>query len=139
MANPYPEELRIRAVSAYESGEGSIVDVAALFGIGEATLKRWVWRHRATGGVEPQARGGGNPSPVDLERLQNLLAEESDATTWELTASYNVGLRGRARVHRSSILRALKRLGYVFKKNASARPSWTVPMFSRNTEHSSDG
>lgn len=139
MANPYPYELRIRAVNAYESGEGSIPEVAAIFGIGEATLKRWVWRWRATGGVDPLDRGGGNPSPVDLERLQSLLVEEPDATTWELTAAYNNGLKGKARVHRSSILRALKRLGFVFKKNAGVPQSWIVQTSRRSIGHSSAG
>lgn len=117
MANPYPVTLRERAVQTYEDTLESYAEVADQFGIGPATLKRWVLAFRETGTVAPRARGGGWCSPVDLPALHALVQERPDTTTEELTRAYNHRVPRRARVHRSSILRALQRSGYVFKKN----------------------
>ena len=40
MPNPYDVALRARAVRAYESGEGSYADLAALFSVDHRTLER---------------------------------------------------------------------------------------------------
>ena len=118
MPNPYPTALRERAVRTYETGTESYVEVAARFAIGLATLVRWVQRARDTGTVAPLSRGGGWRSPVDVAVLHGLVQARPDQTTDELTRAYNRAVPSGARVHRSSILRALQRTGYVFKKNA---------------------
>jgi len=127
MPNPYPTALRTLAVRAYEAGTESYELVAARFDVGVATLERWVRRQRATGILDPLARGGGWTSPVDRPLLQRLIDERPDRTTDELTRAYNQQAAPAARVHRSSILRALRRLGYVFKKNDRARQNSIVP------------
>ena len=116
MPNPYPTELRDRAVRAYEAGDESCAAVAARFEVGVASLERWLRRQRQTGTLDPLAKAGGWKSPVDTAVLQRLVAERPDRTTDELTREYNRQTTT-PRVHRSSILRALQRLGYVFKKN----------------------
>ena len=123
MPNPYPTALRERAVRAYESNDETYVEVAERFAIGEATLQRWVRRQRDTGVLDPLAKAGGWVSPVDVALLHQLVQERPDRTTDELTRVYNRQAAPNARVHRSSILRALRRTGYVFKKNALGRPS----------------
>jgi transposase len=128
MANPYALELRERAVQAYEDGEGTYTEVAEDFMIHRATLIRWVQRARETGSVEALDRGGGWVSPVDIAVLQRLVGERPDTTTDELTRAYNRCVGAEARVHRSSVLRALKRCGYVFKKNARGRRNKIVRM-----------
>lgn len=128
MPNPYPKELRERAVRAYESRTDTYKDVAARFAIGPATLMRWVQRQRDTGAVDPLVKGGGWASPVDWTVLKRLIDERPDQTTDELTRAYN-RVAPQDRVHRSSIWRARRRGGYVVKKNArgprnkTARPS----------------
>jgi transposase len=117
MPNAYPTELRNRAVRAYEAGEETCQQIAARFDIGVATLERWLRRQRLTGTLDPLAKAGGWSSPVDGALLRRLVAERPDRTTQELTRAYNRRARPAARVHRSSILRALHRFGYVFKKN----------------------
>jgi hypothetical protein len=67
--------------------------------------------------VDPLVKAGGWASPVDFGVLQRLITERPDQTTAELTRAYN-RVAPRGRVHRSSIWRALRRTGYVFKKNA---------------------
>ena len=121
MPNPYPTELRILAVRAYEASDETYVAVAERFAIGEATLQRWVRRQRTTGALDPLAKAGGWASPVDVPVLQALVHERPDRTTDELTRAYNRRVASAARVHRSSILRALQRTGYVFKKNEPGR------------------
>ena len=126
MANPYPVALRERAVRAYETSTETYRDVADRFEVHINTLVRWVQRARDLGDVAPFDRGGGWRSPVQLEVLHRLVAERPDRTTDELTRAYNGAVVASARVHRSSILRALQRTGYVFKKNGRARSNRIV-------------
>jgi transposase len=126
MPNPHPTALRARAVHAYEAGNDSYALVATRFEVGVASLQRWVRRQRTTGAVDPLAKGGGWRSPVDRALLEALVKERPDRTTEELTRAYNQRAARSARVHRSSVLRALQRLRYVFKKNDRGRPSSIV-------------
>ena len=126
MPNPYPTALRERAVRAYEGSAETYAEVAARFSIHINTLVRWVQGARDRGTVLPAPRGGGWYSPVDIELLHALLQEHPDRTTEELTRAYNQRAALEAQVHRSSVLRALQRTGYVFKKNARGRRSKTV-------------
>ena len=124
MAEAYPIELRERVVSAYEAGEGTYPDIAARFSVGEATVKRWVWRFHEEGSLEARPKGGGNRSSITEASVEALLTKLRDPTAGELAAEYNRGRRGRGRVHVSSIKRALHRFGYVVKKSAGGR--WRV-------------
>src|SRR5215210_268342 len=126
MPNPYPTPLRARAVHAYEAGHEAYEVVAARFEVGVATLQRWVRRQRTTGALDPLAKAGGWTSPIDRALLQSLVSERPDRTTEELTRAYNQRATPAARVHRSSVLRALQRLGYVFKKNGRGRQNSIV-------------
>ena len=126
MPNPYPTELRERAVRVYESSDETYREVAGRFAVGVATLQRWVRRQRETGALDPLAKAGGWASPVDVGVLHALVQARPDRTTDELTRAYNRRAAPEARVHRSSILRALQRTGYVFKKNDRARRSTIV-------------
>lgn len=117
MPEAYPIELRQRVVDAYEAGEGSYPVVAKRFRVGEATVKRWVTQYRDVGHVRPRKKGGGTPSDVSVKELEEILKRRPDANVAELTAEFNRGRRGSARRHPSSIKRALRRAGYVVKKN----------------------
>ena len=139
MPNPYPTVLRERAGHAYEDGTETYAQVAARFSIGLNTVLRWVQRARATGNVAPLDRGGGWKSPIDLVRLHRLVTARPDRTTEELTRAYNRGAARAARVHRSSVLRALQRSGYVFKKNDPARRNWIGPPSRQPDARSGDG
>jgi putative transposase len=119
MPNPYSMELRTRAVAAYEAGEGSYVAIAERFAISVSSLLRWVDRTRTTGDVAPRPKGGGWHSPIDSTVLRAVIAERPDATAEELRRMYNRQVARGARVSRSSIVRALRRLGYVLKKTAA--------------------
>lgn len=121
MPNAYPIELRERAVRAYETGTEAQTVVAARFAVNPWTLLRWVRRQRETGSVAPWPKRGGRVSPVDGGVLEAVVRETPDATTEELTRAYNGRVARADRVHRSSILRALHRRGFVFKKMPMSR------------------
>jgi transposase len=124
MAEAHPLELRTRVVQAYEAGQGSYAGVAVQFSVGEASVKRWVRLKRRQGDVVPRRKGGGTPSLIAREEIEAALARLRDATAGELTAEFNRKRHWRARVHVSSMKRALHRYGYVVKKNADGR--WRV-------------
>jgi len=124
MAEAHSVELRKRVVAAYESGSSSYPEVAARFDVGEASVKRWVRLQRCAGDVTPTAKAGGRFSRITLGDIETALATIRDATAGELTAEFNRTRRRRDHVHVSSIKRALRRHGYVVKKNADGR--WRV-------------
>ena len=80
MPNPYPIELRERAVRAYEAGDGTYAAVADRFSVNLWTLWRWVQR-RATGTVAACDKRGGWSSPVVLEVMHAIVPDTPDATT----------------------------------------------------------
>ena len=125
MPNPHPQRLRQRAVLAYEAGEGTYAELSERYALGARTLERWVQRYRESGEVEARPKGGGWRSPVVLELVHEVVASEPDASTEELTKAYNA--RAAIAVSRSAFIRALRRAGYVFKKNAGGQRSKIVP------------
>jgi transposase len=136
MAEAYPVELRERAVHAYESGDGSYLELAATFKIGVASLVRWVSLYRRAGTVAARPKGGGARSSISAAEIDAIVTRLGDPTAIEITAEFNSSRRGSARVHVSSIKRALHRFGYVVKKNAAGR--WRVfgRMSSRSAKSS---
>jgi transposase len=121
MPNPYDVALRERAVRAYESGEGSYADLAALFDVDHRTLERWVARWRMTGSVAPRPKGGGWRCPIDSDVLHAVVHETPDAPLRELCRTYNRRVPRAQRTTRASFHRALRRAGFVPKKNGRAR------------------
>jgi len=125
MPKPYPRELRERVIRAYERGLTQ-EEVAEQFAISRTTLVQWLRRRRETGDVEVLPHGGGMPAKVDLEILKEVLSELPDGTRAELTVLYNRKVPKSRRVHASSVYRALRRNGYVSKKNSRGRRSKTA-------------
>ena len=113
-------EANRRVVAAYESGHGSYPTIAEQFSIGEATVKRWAWLQEATGDLRPTPKRGGAPSTISVVEIEKLIASLRDPTAGELTVEYNRTRRRRARVHASSMKRALHRYGYDVKKAHTA-------------------
>jgi hypothetical protein len=87
----------------------------------------------------PLRQGRGWRSPIDLATLYRLVADRPDRTTAELTRAYSAEVPSSARVHRSSVLRALRRTGYVFKKNGRDRRNKIVRMSKLSAPPSSTG
>ena len=117
-------------MAAYEAGEGGYHELAALFGVGYRTLQRWVAQYRATDSVAPRPRGGGWRSPIDPIVIHAVIRECPDATSDEVARAYNRRVGRDGRTSARSVRRALRREGYVVKKNGAVQVNATDPTFS---------
>jgi transposase len=125
----YSHDLRERVVRACDDGTHSHQYLAELFSVSTAWIRRLLQRRRETGSFAAKPRGGGPATKMTDERCGRLLvlvAEQPDATLAELHQRLD------APVHRSTIARALTRLGWTVKKKSCGRPSRTVPTSARN-------
>ena len=118
----YSMDLRERVVRACDEKVGTRKQIAGLFGVSTAWIRRLLQRRRETGSIAPQKRGTRKPpkfSGPSLEKLKRLVREQPDATLQELLAGSGVDGSIMA-VHR-----ALERLGCRRKKSRSGPLSKT--------------
>jgi transposase len=109
----YSQDLRERVVRACDEGAGSRQQIAALFGVSTAWIRRLLQRRRQTGSFAALPRGGARRIKMDAprcDRLVVLVTEQPDASLEELRDRLG------APVHRATIGRALVRLGWTVKK-----------------------
>jgi transposase len=125
MPSPYPRELRERVLSAIDRGM-SQREAAETFELARGTIVKWLRLRRETGDVEPMPHGGGNPTRVRTEVLEEVMGELPDGTRGEFAKLYNKRVPRKERVHPSSVYRALRRNGYAFKKSVRDLRSKTV-------------
>ncbi len=126
MPAPLSVDLRKRIVAAWEQGEGTWEEIANTFKVGVATVNRLIRRYRALATVEPAPHAGGQRHRVpeeDLPLVRALLDERPDLTVEELLNAY-CAQHGKL-VSRSTMSRAIERLGYTRKKSPSSRSSAT--------------
>jgi transposase len=122
------KELRQAIVRAYEEEELSYEQTARLLDVSEATVSRVLRLHRETGDVTPRPRGGGRLSPLRgevAETLERLVLSEPGATMLEFKEQL-AAVTGVV-TSRSSLQRALHRLGFSYKKSPSSPRSATLP------------
>src|SRR5438067_9308378 len=120
----YSVDLRERVVGAVEAGAPQTV-AARTFGVGRATVRRWLDRQQRTGGLAPSRRPGAAPAigPDEAPALRDQVAAAPDATLAEHCEAW-AGARG-VRLSVSAMHRTLRRLGITRKKSRSGRPSRT--------------
>ena len=122
MARAYSQDLRDRVIDAALSGV-SARQVAARFGVGDATAIVWVRRARESG--ERAARKQGQPrrSKLDPHReyLLELIAQTPDLTITELLERLLADRSVRA--SRATLWTFLDRCGLTFKKSPPTRAS----------------
>ena len=136
MANAYSIELRERAVGAYRRGDGTLEEVATTFAVDVRTLQRWMAHERATGSLRPKPKAGGWRCPIALPLLHTVVADAPDGTLAELCREYNRRAASDAQTTVTSFGRALRREGYVFKKNGRGRVRSTGPTSRRSASGS---
>ena len=117
---PTPPQVRRVIVRLRQEGR-TYDEIAELVGVGPATVNRILRRYRETGSLEPLAPGGGNPSPLRQveSKLKALVSAMPDATVAEMAAAQRKAEK--LATSRSSVQRALVRLGYSRKKGPSSR------------------
>lgn len=115
------EQIRQRAIAAYENGCGTQAEIARFYGIDLSTFQRWLRRYRQSGQTAPLARGH-NPAALDIDemaQLARLIDTTPDATLDQLRQAL------RKECSLVAIHNALKRLNYRYKKNATGRRTRT--------------
>ncbi len=113
----YSADLRQKIVLAYEQDEGTMDQIADLFSVARRTVASYVKRHRLGESLQPKLHGGGVPFSLTekhLTTLQARIAEKNDLTLDELVAYLKE--KKKVTVHRSTVCRALQRLGLPRKK-----------------------
>src|SRR5215213_5356836 len=113
----YSTDLREKIVMAYESGEGTLDEMASTFEVDRRTVSRLLHRYREGYGLTPKPHGGGYPATLDDKRLGLLrqqVEQQPDATLEELVAYLRK--RAKVEVHLSTVCRALQKLGLPRKK-----------------------
>jgi transposase len=125
---PYSVDFRMSALAAYDRGEGSIREIAELFGIDKETIVEWLRLRRETGELEHRPMGGVRGwklSPEDLPKLDELVQEKSDRSQAELAR--RLGQKHRIVVSRRTVGRGLRRLGLTRKKRTRRAREQTSP------------
>jgi transposase len=124
--NAYSKDLRIKALGALDRGMPR-KEAAGTFGISLATLKRWLKRRRQGEGIAPRPSPGRTPRILATQEQRRALFEQleanDDATLerhcelWENETGVAVSV--------STMSRAVRRLGWTFKKSRWWPPSET--------------
>lgn len=132
--------LRHAIVRAWHTEGLTYAQIAERLGVGEATVSRVLRLHRETGSVKPRPRGGGNRSPIRDEVadiFRRIVDEMPDATIDELTEALMT--RVELDTSRSSVMRAIQRLGFSRKKRPSPLWSATRRSVARTDDPSAGG
>jgi transposase len=126
----YSTDLRERVIDAYDAGRGSSRQLANVFGVSSAWIRKLLRLRRETGTVAAKSyRRGPRPrlNARQLTRLAELVRQHPDATLRDL--------RRRLRVNCSvvTIHRALVKLGVSYKKSHS-EPASRIERISSNKD-----
>jgi transposase len=117
----YSQDLRERVLGACDRGMPT-KQVADVFDVSPAWVRRLKQRRRETGETRPRPAGGARVRKIDMARLAELVNAQPDATARELRERLGVACA------ESAVYAALKRLGLSFKKRASTPRSSTGRM-----------
>jgi transposase len=120
MATPYSQDLRDRVLAAGDRGMKT-KQIARVFDVSPAWVRRLKQRRRETGETAPRPMGGATFIKIDRTLLAELVRQQPDATLEELRQRLGV------QCAISAISMALKALGLSFKKRRCTRPSRTAP------------
>ena len=120
MASPYSQDLRDRVLAAGDRGLKT-KQIADVFEVSPAWVRRLKQRRRETGETGPRPMGGATLIKIDRALLAELVRQQPDATLEELRQRLGI------QCAISAISMALKALGLSFKKRRCTRPSRTAP------------
>jgi transposase len=117
MPRPLSEDLRKRIVKKREEGY-SEADVSQMFGVSTSSVYRFFKRQRESGDLKPKKMGQPEGSKLNPHKdlIQGWIQKEPGVTLEELTARLADELD--IHVHHTTVMRALSRWGYSYKKNS---------------------
>lgn len=139
MGYGYSVDLREKLIAVWQKRKLNVEELAELFDVGTATVKRWQRLYRETGAVKPKPHGGGRKlviSETQLEIVQQLVQSHPDWTEEEFHAE--LCNKHDFAVSRSSVGRAIRKLGYSVKKSPLLLPSEIVLPSSSDEKSISD-
>jgi transposase len=116
--NAYSLDLRLKVLDAVDRGVPRR-EVVRTFSASMPTIERYLRRRRQTGGVAPKPSPGRTPSICATSEERRALweqLEENDEATLERHCELWEE-RGGARVSVSTMSRAVRKLGWTFKKS----------------------
>ncbi len=116
----YSLDLRQRVVAAVERADGTVVEIAELFGVGTTFIKKMLRLHRAGADRAPKPHGGGHTPRLTEQQLAKLKAHikaRSDLTLSELRE--HLATAERISVSRATVGRAIQHMDMPRKKNAA--------------------
>jgi transposase len=120
MPAPYSLDLRRKAVSAYETGEGTQEEIAKRFSIGLRTFQEWLTLKSETGDVEPKIHIYRGKKPIIGEKgslfVKGLVENKPDILITEIRTSYKKKFK--VEVAQSMVSRALNKLNLRRKKKS---------------------
>jgi len=124
--NGYSKDLRLKALDALDRGRPRR-EAASLFGVSLSTLKRWLKRRSVGEDLAPKPSPGRTPSILATDEEKRALwgqLEAHDDATLEHHCEMWEGERG-VRVSVATMSRAVRKLGWTFKKSRWRPPSET--------------
>jgi transposase len=119
MASPYSEDLRWRAVEAYENGEGSQAEIAERFKISLPTFERYWRRYKQTGSVSAIPGEKGRPRLISEEKsfdVKKIIEKKPDTTLQEICDEYNK--KNKTNISIFVMYGVVKKLGFRRKKKS---------------------
>lgn len=124
--NAYSLDLRLKVLDAVDRGIPR-KDVVRTFGLSMPTIERYLRRRRRSGQVAPRPSPGRTPSICATEEERRALwaqLEENDDATLRRHCELWENERG-VRVSVATMSRAVRKLGWTFKKSRWEPPSET--------------
>jgi transposase len=124
--NAYSLDLRLKVLDAVDRGVPRR-EVVRTFSVSMPTIERYLRRRRQTGGVAPKPSPGRTPSICATSEERRALwrqLEENDEATLERHCELWEECGG-PRVSVATMSRAVRRLGWTFKKSRWVPPSGT--------------
>lgn len=119
MPSPYSEDLRWRAVEAYEKGEGSQAEISERFKISLPTFERYWRRYKETGSVSAIPGEKGRPRLISKEKIfeiKNIIEKTPDTTLQEICDKYNK--KNKTNISIFVMHGVVKKLGFRRKKKS---------------------
>lgn len=118
MGRPYSQDFRERAVALVSSGQSRRA-VSRLFGVGEATVIRWMRRQTDTGQCAAKPMGGRRPCVLRPEQ-DRLIARMAAAEFTIRQLRAELAARD-VRVSYDAVWRFVRNQRLTFKKNSARR------------------
>jgi hypothetical protein len=113
MPRAYSRDLRIRVVNRVKESKELHQQIADNFGIGVATLRRWIKLYKETGSVEHKVPAVTRPRKVDYEKVQKFVEKNPDKTLKEVGERFKISAFATHKI--------IRKLGITYKKTLSIR------------------